>query len=512
MAGHLYLIRGDIRRLSCDSWLMPTDRVGSVTDSWATDPIVANHLDGGLLKRCLGGWPAPSRSFRMTVDRRPAIWPTDVGGGADTPIEWYIEGVEAFLHLAAGEGPPSRWRDRLLLALPLIGTGHGGVDARKGGLIDQVIRGLVNFVADHEVDVAIVIADPKPMAAAQHVRWAINAEMRRSGMPGLWEALPSEVDEAASSLGQAATAGGLVVFFGAGLSLSVGLPDWDRLLEQLAHAANVAGDWGERLGELDRRDRALLIEAELGPERMKQEVSDRLSGGLPGLLHSLLATLPINEFVTTNFDTLFEEAATAAGLDAAVLPYEARHGSQRWLLKLHGSVDRSDIILTRGDYLGLPARSGALAGIVQALLITKQMLFLGYSLQDEDFHQLVYDVRKAVGNGDQRMHLGTVILPESAGFLGDIWKGQFQILAMSDLAPSDDKPNLLVEMFLDRLVAETFRDSVSYLLDPEYRDLLDPSDVELAQALQGLKSLVADASTPARAALKRFFNDTGAIP
>jgi SIR2-like domain len=511
MAGHMYLVRGDIRRLSCDSWLMPTDSGGSVTDSWKTDPVIAHHLEGTLLKRCLDGWPVRSRSFRMTDDRRPAIWATDVGGGTDTPLEWYIEGVEAFLSSAASERPASRWRDRPLLALPLIGTGHGGADARKGGLIDQLLRRLVKFVAEGDVDVAIVIPDPKPMAAAQHVRWGIDAEMRRSGKPGLWEALPLEVGQAAASLGQAATAGGLVVFFGAGLSLSVGLPDWDRLLEQLALAANVEGDWGKRLKELDRRDQALLIEAELGPERMKQEVSKRLSGGLPGLLHSLLATLPINEFVTTNFDTLFEEAASAAGLEAAVLPYEARHGLQRWLLKLHGSVDRSDIILTRGDYLGLPERSGALAGIVQALLITKQMLFLGYSLQDEDFHQLVYDVRKAVGNGDHRIHLGTVILPESAGFLGDIWKGQFQVLAMSDLAPPDQKPNLLVEMFLDRLVAETFRDSVTYLLDPAYRDLLDPSDVELAQALQGLQSLVADASTPARAALKRFFNETGAI-
>lgn len=49
--------------------------------------------------------------------------------------------------------------------------------------------------------------------------------------------------------------------------------------------------------------------------------------------------------------------------------------------KLHGSVDRPQVIgLSREDYLAFPEPRGALAGIVQALLITGRMLFVGFSL------------------------------------------------------------------------------------------------------------------------------------
>lgn len=39
---------------------------------------------------------------------------------------------------------------------------------------------------------------------------------------------------------------------------------------------------------------------------------------------------------------------------------------------------------------------GALYGIVQALLVTKHLLFIGYSLSDEDFHELADEIRTEI--------------------------------------------------------------------------------------------------------------------
>jgi hypothetical protein len=39
------------------------------------------------------------------------------------------------------------------------------------------------------------------------------------------------------------------------------------------------------------------------------------------------------------------------------------------------------------DYLRYESRRAALAGIVQSLLITKHMLFIGFGLQDDNFHR-----------------------------------------------------------------------------------------------------------------------------
>ena len=90
------------------------------------------------------------------------------------------------------------------------------------------------------------------------------------------------------------------------------------------------------------------------------------------------------------------------GKDIAVLPYmdagAASASGDPWLLKMHGCVTHpEDIVLTRyfnydwnamghciyinmmwrEDYIRYHERRQALAGIVQAFLITKHMLFIG---------------------------------------------------------------------------------------------------------------------------------------
>src|SRR5262245_46926901 len=38
MAGHVFVIRGDIRRIVCDAWLLPTDAVPHVEPGWFRPP------------------------------------------------------------------------------------------------------------------------------------------------------------------------------------------------------------------------------------------------------------------------------------------------------------------------------------------------------------------------------------------------------------------------------------------------------------------------------------------
>lgn len=116
---------------------------------------------------------------------------------------------------------------------------------------------------------------------------------------------------------------------------------------------------------------------------------DRATGSVRALrARALLASLPATEVVTTNYDTLFERSTVATGRRFAVLPCDTpSREDDGWLLELHGSVDggRHDIVLTWGDYFRYADRRAALAGIVQALLITRSMLFVGFSLRDETF-------------------------------------------------------------------------------------------------------------------------------
>ncbi len=64
---------------------------------------------------------------------------------------------------------------------------------------------------------------------------------------------------------------------------------------------------------------------------------------------------------------------------------------------MHGCTSQpDDIVLTREDYLRYSSRRSALRGIVQSLLITRHMLFAGFSLKDTNFHIIADEVRQAL--------------------------------------------------------------------------------------------------------------------
>nr|MBA3717729.1 SIR2 family protein [Actinomycetota bacterium] len=86
-------------------------------------------------------------------------------------------------------------------------------------------------------------------------------------------------------------------------------------------------------------DRARVLESRLGIDVLRHRIVDRFSGlTRVSLAHALLASLPVRESVTTNYDDLFEQAAKSCGRPVSVLPYESVRDADRWLLKLHGDA------------------------------------------------------------------------------------------------------------------------------------------------------------------------------
>ena len=58
--------------------------------------------------------------------------------------------------------------------------------------------------------------------------------------------------------------------------------------------------------------------------------------------------------------------------------------TDRWCLKLHGSVSWPDsIVLTRADYASYSKEQAASQGVLQGLLLTQHVLFVGFSMRDE---------------------------------------------------------------------------------------------------------------------------------
>lgn len=101
---------------------------------------------------------------------------------------------------------------------------------------------------------------------------------------------------------------------------------------------------------------------------------------------------------------MLEKALVLSG-PFTTLPRTEDHGScyskegyKKWLLKMHGCVTRpEEIVLTKQDYIRYTDRFAALSGIVQSLLLTKHLLFVGFSLDDDNFVRIFDSVKKAKG-------------------------------------------------------------------------------------------------------------------
>jgi hypothetical protein len=197
-----------------------------------------------------------------------------------------------------------------------------------------------------------------------------------------------------------------VLFAGSGLSAWAGLPTWERLLSALVEEMRAEQISVEDVDEMDRLIAAgKLLEvaehckAQLG-NRYVNVLSARLGaddGDLPEP-HQIIVRLPFSGVVTTNYDNLIETAyqkLTNVSLkaptheDTDVLGTLLFDGNF-FVLKAHGNLDRpSTLVLTSSDYRDILHSNAAFSAFFSSILMSKAVLFIGYSLNDPDFRLLL---------------------------------------------------------------------------------------------------------------------------
>jgi len=490
MAGHLFVVHTDLRTLRCDHWLLPIDRGCSASRSWNRSRAwrrIRRHLPDAI--------PAGQRVVEVPWTGPGRPWPTNVASGSRTPSMWLAESVREFLERAAAADATLPKRERPLLALPIVGTGFGGKRLFTGDVLRTVLPTIADVQARHEVDVVLVTWTEEDLAAAQAARRHLLADR---GLTPFDDALSEPLRQRAQHLARRASQGRLAVFIGAGVSASAGLPTWPELLAQLAIRAGFDDEDREGLARLGPLDQAELIARRFGqgPDALGPHVRDCLDiGDQVGLGHALLAGLPVSEFITTNYDDCFERACDAIGRPVARLPYAPARQARRWLLKMHGCVSTpEDIVLTRQHYVRYAERNAALAGIVQAMLITRHMLFVGFSLDDDNFHRIVDAVRRALA-GSERDRLGTVVSLFPNALIEQLWGDDLMWFSLADPVATVAEGSRRFEIFLDYL--SFLAATPHHLLNPRFDAVLSPGEAELRSVLDPVRAWMARHPPPA---------------
>lgn len=495
--GHLFIVRGDLLRLRCDAIALTGD-ARQIGPRWTAAETVGPYQVPDDLKTILAPEkhrPRDERCAHIGTWRTIELFRLNTGGRRDgsTGINWYVSGAEAFVdaamtHLSTRPSKGRPWT----IALPVLGVGGGGaVDADVARVL---VPALVRKAQSCAGDVVLVCASDDWFAAAQ---------MARARVASAFASLGAEHEAEATRLAAAFDEEHKPVFFvGAGVSIGAGLPGWAELLRDVSgltsdqERAEFNG-----LAAADPLAAADVIARRLGEDRLAQLVKERLApdaaAAAPGLGHMLIAALPAEGYVTTNFDCLLENALTIAGnVPPTVLPGTEPRSGARWILKLHGTIGDEKLVLSRTNFLRFDAASRSLLSLVEASILLRHLVVVGFSFTDPNFLRAVDSVRQAMQQAD-RPHLftGLVVGPPGA-FRQHLWPDA-RFIDFGEPSGTAARQQLIFFDRLNALVAPA-----AHLLQDTFRPFLTPEEARLADGLRSLKALL-PADGNGHAALRR---------
>lgn len=196
----------------------------------------------------------------------------------------------------------------------------------------------------------------------------------------------------------------LVIFAGAGVSKSAGIPLWGELINELRKELDLPQSEVDYL-KIPQIYKNMRKEKEY-LERIKEILLDGQKS--PNHIHNALLDLNPCHIVTTNYDDLFEQAMISRNENFFTvsrdedLPYNQ---GERLLIKMHGDFKSGKIVLTENDYLDYARDYPLIRAYVMSLFASKVVLFVGFSYSDINLKYIIRDVRSCLGDKMQPIYM-----------------------------------------------------------------------------------------------------------
>lgn len=179
--------------------------------------------------------------------------------------------------------------------------------------------------------------------------------------------------------------GNAVIFLGSGLSCKAGYPAWKDLLKEEAESLKLNAE--KELNDLptlaqyieNKKKRKTINDKIKRSFSEKKEITDT---------HKILSSLPINQYWTTNYDSLIEDTFEFRNIKTVIYADDKdlskKQGDAKvFIFKMHGTYDDpKTAIVTKSDYERYFNTHEMFLAHFKTSLSSKTFLFIGYSFSD----------------------------------------------------------------------------------------------------------------------------------
>jgi hypothetical protein len=239
---------------------------------------------------------------------------------------------------------------------------------------------------------------------------------------------------------------GTVLFIGSGVSAWSGLPNWGKLLDEMADYVEQRG--GDAVNIRHYSKSQPLLAADFGCTALRPDdfrtfiwSACQRDTARPSIIHKQLINLGVSCYITTNYDRLLEQALEENGIlsrfqvvtnreptDCAGLLHLRR---RNFIFKPHGDIELIEsIVLSNRQYNDLYENGNKFYSYraLETLLTTRDVVFVGFGLTDPDFMRIMGKIRN-----EFRTNLYThyAIIPDISQMEKDYWAENYGIQILS---------------------------------------------------------------------------------
>jgi hypothetical protein len=262
--------------------------------------------------------------------------------------------------------------------------------------------------------------------------------------------------DALDALADAIRRRGAILFAGAGLSMSVGLPSWGDLMDHLRAELGLEAEHVAQMSYLTLAEYYRLRMGSIGALRSwmdrRWSVSEEAVRG--SRVHQQIVELDFPVIYTTNYDANLEVAYRLHGRPfvkiAKARDLAAATGDVTQIVKFHGDFeDDESLVIAETDYFERLAFTSPLDIKFRADALARTLLFVGYSMSDLNIRLLLHRLWQTWDrSGDAARRPPSFVFMPRADIVQEAVLGRWGVTLLT--GDADDPGEALVR-FLDAL-------------------------------------------------------------